>query len=55
MHNLICAQLSLPHTCGHALIHTLFIVDAVLIMVVSGNKFKSWLELFEMCDDTMMN
>ena len=26
------------HTCGHALVHTVFIVSAMLIMVIIGNE-----------------
>ena len=33
-----------PHTYSYALVHTVFIV---VIMVVSGNKVRSWLGFFE--------
>ena len=39
---------------SHALIHTVLIVSAILTMDGSGNKVKSWLTLFDICDDTMI-
>ena len=47
------AQQSGPHSYDHALVYTVLIVSAILIMVVSGAKAKSLIRFFNISNDAM--